>query len=88
MDCISDICSRRKVDHTLVEAESIKWLLLLLQLVDFADPRVEIHLRQFLQNRGPVLKSKKCQQEIRKYVSSYKLAETLFMVIILWYPCI
>ena len=68
MDCISDICSRRKVDHTLVEAESIKWLLLLLQLVDFADSRAETHLRQFLQNRGPVLKSKKCQQEIRKYV--------------------
>ena len=69
MDCISDICSRRKVDHTLVEAEGIKWLLLLLQLVDFADSRAESHLKQFLQNRGPVLKSKKCQQEIRKYVS-------------------
>jgi hypothetical protein len=70
VDCVSDICSRRKVDHTLVEAEDIKWLLLLLQLVDFADSRAEIHLRLFLQNPAPVLKSKKYQQEIRKYVST------------------
>ena len=70
MDCISDICSRHEVDHDLVEAECIKWLLLLLQLVDLADSRAETHLRQFLLNKGPVLKSKNCQQQIKKYVSS------------------
>ena len=77
MDCVSDICSRRKVDRTLLETESIKWLLLLLQLVDFADSRAKTHLRQFLQNRGPVLKSKKCQQEIRKYVSANAIGQEL-----------
>ena len=57
------------MDPTLVESESNKWVQLLIQLVDFNDARAETHLRPFIMSRSKVLKSKKCQQEVRKYVS-------------------
>lgn len=69
VDCMNDVCIRRKVDPTLVESDSIKWVLLLLRLVNFTDDKVEIYLRQFLMSRSKVLKSQKCRQEIKKYVS-------------------
>ena len=72
MDTINSVCTHRKMDPTLVESECIKWVLLLLQLVDFTDGRAEAHLRQFLLSRSKVLKSKKCQTEVRKYVSIFQ----------------
>ena len=66
---MDDICSRRKVDPTLVESDSIKWVLLLLHLIDFTSDKAETYLKLFVFSRSKVLKSKKCRQEIKKYVS-------------------
>lgn len=70
VDCMNEICTRRKVDPTLVEAECLKWVFLLLHLVDFTEDKAEIHLRQFLKSRSKVLQSSKCRQEVKKYVSA------------------
>ena len=66
---MTDICSRRKVDPTLVESDSIKWVLLLLHLIDFTSDKAETYLKLFVFSRSKVLKSQKCRQEIKKYVS-------------------
>ena len=69
MDCMNEVCTRRKVDHTLVESDSIRWVLLLLHLVNFTDDKAELYLKPFLMSHSKVLKSQKCRIEIKKYVS-------------------
>ena len=54
----------------LVESENIKWVLLLLHLVDFTDDKAVTYLKQFLMSHFKVLKSPKCQVEMKKYVST------------------
>ncbi len=49
------------------DAEMIKWLMLLLQLVDITGPSPEIHLRKFLTGRTGVVK--KYRKHIITYVS-------------------
>ena len=66
---MNDVCTRRKVDSTLVEADCVKWLLLFLHLVDFTDDKAELYLRQFLKSQSKVLKSAHCRQAVKKYVS-------------------
>ena len=70
MDTINDICSRRKVDPTSVESDGIKWVLLLLHLVDFTSDKAEIYIKQFVYSQSKVLKGLKCRQEVKKYVST------------------
>ena len=71
VDCMNEVCTRRKVDATLVESDSIKWVLLLLHLVDFTDDKAEIYLKHFLRSQSKVLKNPKCRIEVKKYVSTY-----------------
>ena len=70
VDTMNDICSRRKVDPTLVESDGIKWVLLLLHIVDFTSDKAEVYIKQFVLSRSKVLKGQKCKQEIKKYVSN------------------
>ena len=69
MDCMSEVCTRRKVDAKLIESDCIRWLLLLLHLVDFTDDKAETYIKLFLMSRHKVLKSQKCRMEVKKYVS-------------------
>ena len=59
------------MDVTLVESESIRWILLLLHLVDFIDDKAETYLKQFFMSHSKVLRSPNCRMSIKNYVSIY-----------------
>lgn len=59
--------TQRKCDPQAFDPECVKWLLLLLQLVDIAGDHPHTHFRQFILGKSAVIK--KYQREIRKYVS-------------------
>ena len=66
---MNEVCTRRKVDPTLVESDNIKWVLLLIHLVDFNDDKAETYLKQFIRSQSKVLKNQKCRMEVKRYVS-------------------
>ena len=66
---MNEVCTHRKVDPALVELDNIKWVLLLLHLVDFNDYKAETYLKHFIRSQSKVLKSQKCRTEVKKYVS-------------------
>ena len=77
VDCIHDVCTSRKLESIQMESECYSWIRLLIECVDFTSSLAETHLRRFVINRSELFKSKKCQREVRKCVSSYACVHTL-----------
>lgn len=67
LDILHALWSKRTSNFDAFDAEMVKWLTLLLQLVDIAGPSPEIHLRKFLTGRSGVVK--KYRRHINAYVS-------------------
>ena len=70
LNLVVDIWTRRHVSDVnhkaQLHSECLKWLLLLLQLIDVTVPQADTHLRQFIRGKGIVRVFKK---EIEKAVS-------------------
>ena len=64
-----EVCNRHNLEQSVIETECTEWLLLLLELIDFTDHRVVVHLEQFLKGKSKALRVKSCHQSIVNYVS-------------------
>ena len=66
LDSLAEVWERRAFNGQLFDAECVRWLLLLLWLVDITGQSPALHLLQFLKGRGMV---KRYRQHITNYVS-------------------
>ena len=66
LDSLAEVWERRGFNGQLFDAECVRWLLLLLRLVDITGESPALHLHQFLKGRGVV---KRYRQRIRNHVS-------------------
>ena len=82
LDTLYKLWTERKFSLQAFDPECIKWLLLLLQLVDVTGDNPAVYLRRFLLGRTGVVK--KYRQDITKYVrDSFMICNKEFLIDIL-----